>query len=44
MQVMDHLGPAVLVDLAGINGRQIRQQLPVIIFAALANTIEVSLN
>jgi len=42
---MDHLGPAVLVvDLAGINGRQIREQLPVIVFAALANTTEVSLN
>lgn len=42
---MNHLGPAVLVvDLVGINGRQIREQLPVIIFAALASTIEVSLN
>ena len=46
MQAMDHLGPAVLiVDLVGINGSQIRgEQLPVIIFAVLANTIEVSLN
>lgn len=42
---MDHLGTAVLiVDLVGINGRQIREQLPVIIFAALVNSIEVSLN
>lgn len=42
---MNHLGPAVLVvDLVEINGRQIREQLPVIIFAALASTIEVSLN